>query len=310
MMRVLVLGANGFVGARVMEALQQTDWAEAVAGVRRTGVPGSVKLDATSEADLHRAFEGIDAVVNCVAGNAETIVANARALFQAASAKRVPVVYLSSMAVYGSALGLVDEDAPLLGDVGPYSAAKVTAEELTTACTAPVAILRPGCIYGDGSPQWTVRLVTLLQQRRLGDLGANGDGCTNLVHVSDVVRAISAALQHSPSGVRAYNLAMPAAPDWNAYLLALARATGAVPLRRITARRLKLEAKLFAIPLKLAERLPGVGAPPAITPSLLRTFAQDMRMSSARATQELSMSWTSLAAGISEAVAGRSVRPS
>jgi nucleoside-diphosphate-sugar epimerase len=269
-----------------------------------------VVLDATSGADLLRAMEGVDAVVNCVAGSEETIVANAKALFAAASQTGTPVVYLSSMAVYGSALGVVDEDAPLLGDVGSYSAAKVEAEALAAACTAPVTVLRPGCIYGSESPQWTLRLITLLQERRIGDLGAAGDGCTNLVHVADVAQAILAALRKQPQGIRAYNLAMPQAPDWNGYLLVLAKAIGAVPVRRVTARRLKLESKVLAIPLKIGEKLLGAKLPPAITPSLLRTFGQDLRMDSTRVTQELSMSWISLMSGVSEAVAGRNVRRS
>ncbi|WZB74124.1 NAD-dependent epimerase/dehydratase family protein [Achromobacter insuavis] len=33
--RILVLGANGYVGRRVVAALAASDWAEPVAGVRR-----------------------------------------------------------------------------------------------------------------------------------------------------------------------------------------------------------------------------------------------------------------------------------
>ena len=309
-MRVLVLGASGFVGRRVMAALADATWAEAIASVRRDASAGSLVVDAASEAEMLRATQGFDAVVNCVAGSAKTIVANARALFAACAQRNIPVVYLSSAAVYGSVLGSVNEDAPLLGDLGPYSAAKVEAERLAAACTAPVTVLRPGCIYGAESRQWTLRPIALLQERRLGDLGAGGDGCTNLVHVADVVQAILTALQQRPQHVRAYNLAMPQAPDWNAYLLALARAVGAVPVRRISARRLRLEASILAGPLKVGEKLLGAKAPPAITPSLLRTFEQDLRLNSDRATQELSISWTSLTSGVSEAVAGRKVRRS
>jgi len=304
MMRVLVLGANGFVGRHVMSALSNAEGMSPIAGVRRS-IPGEhVVLDARDKDQLQRALLNVDAVVNLVAGDAPSIVENARALFAAAAETAVHVIYLSSMAVYGSATGNVNEDASLLGDVGPYSAAKVEAEVLARSYPARLTIFRPGIIYGSGSPQWTTRIASLLQARRIGDMGAAGDGCCNLVHVQDVVQAILTALARHSEGHRAYNLSMPDAPDWNRYFVQFARALGAVPVKRVTSRRLKLETKVFAIPLKLGEKLLGARLPPAITPSLARSWQQDLRLDSTRATQELSMSWTALSDGLSEAVAG------
>jgi nucleoside-diphosphate-sugar epimerase len=292
-----------------MAALAASDWATPVAGVRRKVAGEHVILDATSMDDLHNAMKGVQAVVNCMTGDADAIAANAAALFTAADKTGVHVVYLSSMAVYGSATGLIAEDAPLLGDVGPYSAAKVQAEEMALACRARVTVFRPGIIYGSGSPQWTERIAVLLKEHRIGDMGAAGDGCCNLVHVLDVVKAILAAVkQDDERGHHAFNLSMPDAPDWNGYFIAMAKAMGAVPVRRVTARRLKVETKLLAIPLKLGEKLLGKLLPPAITPSLARAWRQDQRLNSAKATQTLSISWMSLSEGLSEAVAGRSVR--
>ncbi len=306
-MRVLVLGANGFVGRHVMAALAMSDWAKPIAGVRRKVASEHIVLDARSIDELRQALQNVDAVVNCVAGDAESIVANASALFAAAEGTGIHVVYLSSMAVYGSATGTVTEQAPLKADVGPYSASKAQAENLSLRYKGPVTIFRPGIIYGAGSPQWTERIAKLLKQRRIGDMGAAGDGCCNLVHVRDVVQAILTALQHrSEHEHRAYNLAMPDAPDWNRYFILFAKALGAVPVRRVTARRLKIETKMLAVPLKIGEKLLGGTLPPAITPSLARAWRQDLRLDSSRATQELSLSWMTLSEGISEAVAGRS----
>jgi nucleoside-diphosphate-sugar epimerase len=306
-MRVLVLGANGFVGRRVVRALATSGWATPIAGVRgaaKNSDVASVTLDATDEAALDRALVGMDAVVNCVAGDADSIVRNAAAVLASAARAHVRVVYLSSMAVYGSATGPVNEDAPLLGDLGPYSTAKVQAEQLAMASPANVTILRPGCIYGSDSPQWTHRIARLLADHRIGDLGPAGDGCSNLVHVDDVVAAILAALRCTRTGVRAYNLAMPNAPDWNGYFLAFARVLGAVPIARIPAWRLKLETKALAIPLKLVEKVAGNALPPPIPPSLLRLWHQNIQLRSDRASSELGISWTPLATGLSEAVAG------
>ena len=309
-MRVLVLGAEGFVGRHVLSALAKTAGITAVAAVRRKKAEEHLVVDARKTEQLRRAFDGVDAVVNCVTGGPGTIGDNAGALFAAAAETGVQVIYLSSMAVYGSATGWVTEDAALLGDVGAYSAAKVKAEVFARACPAQVTIFRPGIIYGSGSPQWTERIARLLQARRIGDLGMAGDGCCNLVHVHDLVRAIIAALlvgqgqRDQAFRHRVYNLAMPGAPDWNWYFLQFARALGAVPVRRVTARRLTVETKLLAAPLKLAETFPDSRLPPAIPSSLARAWRQNLRLDSTRATQELSISWMTLSEGISEAVAG------
>ena len=207
MKRILVLGATGFIGRRVVDALAASTWATPVAASRRArpGQPGSLVVDATRADALAAALQGIDGVVNCVAGDAAVIAGNAAALFDAASRlpQPPPVVHLSSMAAYGSAVGLVDETAPLLGDLDAYSSAKAAAETRAAAYPAAV-ILRPGIVYGPGSPWWSDRIARLLVARRLGDLGARGDGWCNLVHVDDVARAAVSALRmpealHRPS---------------------------------------------------------------------------------------------------------------
>jgi nucleoside-diphosphate-sugar epimerase len=296
-MRVLVLGADGFVGRRVMAALATSGWATPVAGSRRARNAGGgerIVLDATDADSLANALTSVDAVVNCIAGDAETIRRNAEALFGVAGDRRI--VHLSSMAVYGAATGRIGEDAALSDAAGAYGDAKVAAEH---AATANTVLLRPGCIYGPGSTQWSLRIAKLLDQRRVGDLGAAGDGCSNVVHVDDVVAAIRAALR---IGAGAYNLAMADAPDWNGYFLAFARALGAVPIRRVPGWQLRLDSKIVAIPLKLAERVTGA-LPPPIPPSLARLWSQDLRLDAGRATRELGIAWTPLERGVAEAAA-------
>ena len=81
--RILVLGANGYVGRRVVSALADSDWADPVAGVRRARQQGrEIVLDATDPAAVTRALGEVDAVVNCVAGSADAMTAGARALAQ------------------------------------------------------------------------------------------------------------------------------------------------------------------------------------------------------------------------------------
>jgi 2-alkyl-3-oxoalkanoate reductase len=309
--RILVLGANGFIGRKLLTALRAADWASPVAGVRvsppapQEGVEYRT-VDATDEAAVAGALIGADAVVNCVAGKAIAISQSARAIFSAASrAATAPlVVHLSTMSVYGNATGLIDESAALSDELGPYAGAKIEAER-AAAGYPRCLILRPGCVYGPGSPQWSGRIADFLMARRLGDLGANGDGFCNLVHVDDVVGAIIQCLR-SDLGSATFNLSTPAPPTWNDYLIRFGRALKAVPVKRISQRRLKIETKLLAPPLKILElglkaaKLGKIRIPPPLPSSLARLMRQDIELDVRRAEQLLGMHWKALDSGLDE----------
>jgi nucleoside-diphosphate-sugar epimerase len=313
MKRVLVLGAAGFVGRRLVESLAETGWAQPIAGVHRAQPgfgPGVVTatVDATDPAAMARALTGAEFVVNCVAGDARTIVAGAERLFQSAAKRDAieRIVHLSSMAVYGSATGPIRETAALTGELGWYAEAKVRAEASARAFTRAggrVVVLRPGCIYGPGSEPWTGRIGRWLRAGRLGDLGAAGDGTCNLVLIDDVVAAVIAALQEPAAEGQAINLATPAG-TWNRYFVRFARAIGSTPVRRISGRRLRVETKVLAPVLKIAEiaarRLPAgrLRTPEPIPPSLARLWQQDIQLDTAKADQVLRVAWTPLDRGL------------
>jgi nucleoside-diphosphate-sugar epimerase len=314
-LRVMILGADGFIGGHLVRSLAASDWAEAVAAGRRpaprdTSSQGAtrVQLDATEERALESALHGIDAVVSCISGSPETIAASAVALFAAAARQSTPprVVYLSSMAVYGAVRGAVTESAPLHGHT-PYAQAKVAAEAAAAAYRS-ATILRPGIVYGPGSRQWTERIGRWLVARRVGDLGAAGDGCCNLVYVDDVVAAICRALNLDAATGQTFNLAMNAPPIWNEYFVRFAKALGAVPVATIGRRQLAIETRLLAPPLKIAEILSGklhlaAHLPEPIPPSLLNVWTQDIRLDVSRAEQMLQLQWTDLDSGLRESVA-------
>jgi nucleoside-diphosphate-sugar epimerase len=309
--RILILGANGFIGRKLLTALRAADWASPVAGVRvspatpQEGVEYRT-VDATDEAAVAGALMGADAVVNCVAGKTSAISQSARAIFSAATrAATAPlVVHLSTMSVYGNATGLIDESAALSDELGTYAGAKIEAER-AAAGYPRCLILRPGCVYGPGSPQWSGRIADFLMARRLGDLGANGDGFCNLVHVDDVVGAIIQCLR-SDLGSGTFNLSTPAPPTWNDYLIRFGRALKAVPVRRISQRRLKIETKLLAPPLKILElglkavKLGKIRIPPPLPSSLARLMRQDIELDVRRAEQLLGMHWKALDSGLEE----------
>ncbi|WP_375454037.1 NAD-dependent epimerase/dehydratase family protein [uncultured Methylobacterium sp.] len=297
MTRVLVLGAGGFVGGHLVAALAANPDFEPVALVRsgRGTVPPGVALhraDATDAEALSRALAGLDVVVNCIAGDEAAMVASMHNLVDLTGLGRVRrLVHLSSMAVYGSASGTVNERRPLDGSGGPYARAKVACESMIAASATVAArsvVLRPGCVHGPGSPQWTLRIGRLLRQYRIGDLGENGDGTCNLTFINDLIEAILAALRRPAAAGGTFNVSVPDPGNWNAYLTDLGRAIGAVPVARVSGRRLSAEVKLIAPALVVAERVlkrspVGARLPPAVTPSMARLWRQEITLDHRRA---------------------------
>jgi 2-alkyl-3-oxoalkanoate reductase len=308
---ILVLGASGFIGREVVAGLAATGWAMPILGVRRASASRDFDLrivEATDIDSVHAAMQDVTGVVNCVAGDADTIVHATKALFGAAQRKTPAprIIHLSTMSVYGSVVGLVDETAPLRGDLGPYSAAKVAAESEATTYPRSV-IFRPGCVFGPGSEQWTIRMARLLSAHRLGDLGVAGDGYCNLVSVADVVLAILRALEDPGVDGKVFNLSNPEPPTWNQFLIKFGTALRAVPVQRISGRRLRIETKLLAPPLKIAEilaracRLDPRHLPPPIPPSLIRLMGQEIRLDTKRAEVNLGLSFRDLDTTLNEA---------
>jgi len=312
---VLVLGASGFIGKHVTAALFASDWAIPIAAFHHStpAVPmyGTLVMDATDEAAMNQALTNVDAVVNCVASGPAGIVAGARTLFHISAKQPIPprIVYLSTMSVYGEACGEIDESSPLKGDLGGYSSAKVSAERFATQYPCAV-ILRPSCVYGPGSSQWSERIAHLLIAHRLGNLGSAGEGRCNLVYIDDLVAAILQALQKPGVEGEAFNLSMPAPPTWNQYLLLYAQALNLDLPRRISRSRLAMETLLLAPLFKVAGTIRRIVIPAqrvevhVIPPSLLRLFRQDIILKSNKAEQIFGLTWKPLKEGLSLAANG------
>lgn len=116
----------------------------------------------------------------------------------AASGRTGPLVYLSTIGVYGDSGGAwIDEDAPLAA-AAPRARRRIAAEtawrELGAAAGRPVAVLRLGGIYGPG-------------RSALDDVAAGTARCIerpgqvfNRIHVDDIAGAIDACVATGFSG--------------------------------------------------------------------------------------------------------------
>ena len=309
--RVLVLGASGLVGRVLIEQLSRTGWATPIAASRRAVTAGlgtdveTLALDATDAAAMRAVLARVDAVVNCIAGSPDSIIAGAQNIVDACRGLSEPphLVQLSSLAVYGSTVGEVDETAPVRDDHGPYGHAKILAEMTLTGYTR-ATIFRPGIIYGPGSARWSGEIASLLLSGRLGDIGVAGDGICNLVHVADVAGAVVLALSDDSRARGIYNLSTPAPMSWNEYFRLFAAALGVEQVARISKARLGTEVLLFGPVLRAAEiahtRLPKLTAAPptAIRPWLLKICRQKIHMRVARAEQDLGLRFQAVGDGL------------
>lgn len=320
-MKILVLGGSGHIGKQLLNVLRSTSWAEPVGASRAAqanhasnGSADWVRVDTTDLSALTAALQGFDAVVNCVAGDAGSISEGTRILVQAArTAHCRRIVHLSTMAVYGPVEGIVHEDAPLDPSLGWYGRAKCQAETQIGDFVrqgGEAVVLRPGCVFGQGSELWVGRVARWLQAGRLGDLGVAGDGWSNLVDVADVCQAIvgSLRLPLEPGELPIFNLAAPDSPRWNNYFVDLALALKATPVRRIGPRQLRIDAWLAGPALKTAQRvvkymnMKAATVPDPMPPGLLRLWAQHIHLDASSATQELGLAWTPYGIGLQSSV--------
>jgi nucleoside-diphosphate-sugar epimerase len=315
--KILVVGASGFVGAAIVRAARARQDMTPIACMRRPspalesiGVETRI-CDAVDPVALARALVGVTYVVNSVLGSPATMLAATRNICEAAGRCGVRrIVHLSSMAVYGAAEGVVDE-ATGLGPVGPYARAKARCEVVVrdfVASGGDAVIIRPGCVYGPGGEQWVGRIARWLRSGRLGVLGDAAEGYCNLTFNDDLAGAVIASLTMPGLAGKIFNVADADLGTWNQYFVRLGSAVG-VQVRRVSRVRIILEAAVLAPPLqiaKLAARRTGMDPtilPAPIPPSLLRLWSQRIRLDSRKADALLTFPHTPPEQGLARSAA-------
>lgn len=291
---VLVLGASGFIGSHVVAALKGNPLYRPVAASRRAGL----LVDTTNPENMRAALRDVDLVVNCMGGKNAAMVRSTEVLCDAARLSPPRrIIHLSSMAVYGAASGQVQEDQSPVAPVSAYGQAKIDCERIVRKYVedgGDAVILRPTCVFGPGSPQWTTRLARLLMAGRIGDLGSSGDGCCNLAFIDDLVAAVVASLDAPGISGQAFNISSSAEFTWNEFFIAFAKALGATPIRRIPPRMLRIETKLLAPIRRIAAIAIRSPLTEAITPSLVSLWRQDIRIECSAAEVALAVPRTSM----------------
>ena len=194
--RVAVTGANGFIGRHLIAALTaRGDVARAIA---RPFHPPAL-LERFRDVDTVVHLAGLTSALreqDLVAANVD----NTRAVAAAAAASGARMIHVSSLAAMGPAPFAAprsEDDAPC--PITPYGRSKLEGERVVIATKDLTSvILRPGAVYGPGTPA----LLPLFRAAKLGVLplvGRAGAAYT-FIHIADVVRAITAAIDLEVSG--------------------------------------------------------------------------------------------------------------
>ena len=304
-MRILVTGANGFLGRHVCRALRDhgldvramcqpdtpTEGMEALGEV--------VTADLLDPEDLVVALEGCEGVAHLAAQVSEwgrygwyhrVNVLGTRSLADAAAASGAQrFVFVSSLAVHGVGdFDGGDEDAPRDAAGNPYARSKIAAEDLLMEHdrdrTLDVVIVRPGWVpFGPGDLKGFPPLAATLAK---GSMPVAGDPqrliCS--VFAPNLAEGIRLAVTHADAPGKIFNITDGVRLSWDDYLRGIGRGLGV----DLTYRRIPLPLAVTAAACAEALWLPfGPRRRPPLTRYLARLMTRDLHFSCARAEEVL-----------------------
>ncbi len=215
-MNVLVIGATGYIGTAVDEALTRhghcvvaTARSEAAAARLQARGTASVDADVAKPQTLVAPIRAADAVVYCVAiTDADPWSVDHKALKQIAKAlagSEKTFVYVSAAWIYGyTGSEPVDEAAPL--HAPPFVARRIELERTSLDMTrigVRALNVRPGIVYGRGGGVPSM-FVQSARERGAATILGDGDNHWATIDVADLGELIALAVERGRPG-RAYN---------------------------------------------------------------------------------------------------------
>lgn len=290
-MAIYLTGASGNLGKEVLGLLPA-----AIPIVRKaSGLKNEKVADFSDAAGLKRALSDCDTLVHLAgsmkfydnkAMEAGNVILTRNLL--AALPSKAKVIYASSISVYGKNIsGKVDErTAPNPDSV--YAKTKYEAEKMVMARKGSVA-LRIGPIYG---PQFAdyAKFLRMIRKGRMVIFG-NGKNLVSFVHVSDVARAVKAALSAEP-GI--YVVSGPSETQERIYALAAKELGVSAPGARIPLKA----ALLFAHAEEMLAKL--TGKKPLITREHVNILGKSREFDFSKAKKGLKFTPRPIADGIRE----------
>lgn len=304
---VLVTGATGFIGSRVVHKLLQNGIAVKVLALPGEVMPAEwtekVEIVRGSISDpqaVAKAAEGAGTIIHLVAivtdwGDEakywEYTVEGSRKIFEQALKNHARVVLASSIVVYGDKIHSQScpEETPYGKTFGPYSRTKQAQEKLAWDYYhergMKLSVVRPANVYGPRSGPWLHDVINVLKSGSPG-LISGGDMNAGLAYVDNVADMLILAATSEKAIGKAYNASDGTDVTWKQYFTDIARLIGVQNPKSIPRPLALFGAYLFEAVWKFFN----IQKRPLITREALNLIGSDNRIPNDKIKNELGYS--------------------
>ncbi|MFA5322027.1 MAG: NAD-dependent epimerase/dehydratase family protein [Smithella sp.] len=244
---VLVTGATGFIGSRIVHKLLQNGIAVKILALPGETVPVEwiekvdiVRGSISDSRAVAKAAQGAKTIIHLVAivtdwGDEkkywEFTVEGSRLIFEQTVKNNARVVLASSIAVYGDKIHTQScpEETPYGKTFGPYSRTKQAQEKLAwdyyNNKGLKLTVVRPANVYGPRSGPWLHDVINVLRSGSPG-LISGGQINAGLAYVDNVADILILAGTLTRAIGRAYNACDGLAVTWEQYFTDIADMIG------------------------------------------------------------------------------------
>lgn len=306
-MKILVTGANGFIGSNLCAHLTGEAGYEVLGLVRRTSnlsfLRGFKRVrtvvgDIADPASLDAAMSGVSVVYHVAgyssdwgtwrdfrAGNVDGV----RNVMEAARRQGVSrVVHISSVSVYGFPGGIdIAENAPFTPQPGDrYITTKAEGERIALAYHGrglEVTVVRPGGVFGPNDRTTTLQIAPAMLNGKFGYV----DGGVHVMapaYIDNVVQLIRLAGENPAAPGEAFNAVDDDHTTWRQYVEWMCEDLGC-PVPRLSLPRAVVWPA--AVAMETAAKLIGMKSSPMINKYRIRAVMRDSHYSAAKAKRLL-----------------------